>query len=99
MNEPIADSIAPDAFLESTASIFLWRGATIVLLGNREGDRFVLARGWLEEDRLTNVRRWSFADQLRFSVQVRRLVAEAGCDQSQAGAEAKRAFDWTLSTT
>lgn len=99
MNDPLANSITPDASLETPPPIFLWRGAAIVLLGTREGDRFVLARGWLREDRLTDVRRWSFADQLRFSVQVRRLVAETGLDSAQARAQAKRAFDWTLSAT
>jgi hypothetical protein len=99
MNEPRADSITPEASPETAAPIFLWRGAAIVLLGTREGERFILARGWLREDRLTDVRRWSFADQLRFSVQVRRLVAEAGLDAAQAAAEAKRAFAWTMSAT
>ena len=99
MNEPVANPINPGVSPQTDTPIFLWRGATIVLIGTRERDRFVLARGWLREDRMTDVRRWSFADELRFSVQVRRLVAEAGFDAAQAVAEAKRALDWTLSTT
>ena len=79
--------------------MFMWRGAGIVLFGAREGDRFVLARGWLRDDRLTDVRRWSFQDRRRFSVQVRRLVGEAGCDARQGIVEGARALDWAESAS
>jgi hypothetical protein len=97
MNEFVADSVNSDTTGGVVAPVFLWRGAGIVLIGTREGERFVLARGWLRADRLTDVRRWSFLDRRRFSVQVRRLVSEAGNSASLAVAEATRALDWAES--
>src|SRR4051812_37069725 len=64
-------------------SLFAWRGAGIVLLAERDGANWVLARGWQSGDRLTEVRRWSFADTTRFVGQVRRLVLEATANSPQ----------------
>jgi hypothetical protein len=70
-----------------TAGMYLWQGNGILLLGYREDDRFVLARGWIEHDRLSHVRRWSFASPEQFSGQVRRLVMEASGDYNLAANE------------
>lgn len=56
-------------------------------MGQRENERYVLARGWIECDRLTHIRRWRFATPEQFSVQVRRLVMEACADSRLAANE------------
>ena len=43
-------------------NLFMWRGHGIVLLGQHEDGRWILARGWKTADALEDVRRWSFAD-------------------------------------
>jgi hypothetical protein len=73
----------------------LWRGAGIVLIGSREAERWVLARGWLHGDRLEHVRRWTFAKPITFSGQIRRLVMEATSDFSLARDEGMRALAWS----
>ncbi len=75
-------------------SLFMWRGHGIVLLGQHEDGRWILARGWKTADALEDVRRWSFADPGPFAGQVRRLVAEATGDQRAAGDERTRALAW-----
>ncbi len=50
----------------------------MVLLGERDGDAWVLARAWKDGDRLTDVRRWRFSRADRFCVQVERLMADLG---------------------
>ena len=79
------------------APLFLWRGHGIVLLGEREDGRWILARAWLQGDRLEHVRRWSFAQPLLFSRQVRRLIAEAGGAADHARDEGFRALAWAES--
>ena len=56
-------------------------------MGQVENGRYVLARGWIENDRLTHVRRWSFATAEKFSGQVRRLVMEASGNFDMAAHE------------
>jgi hypothetical protein len=75
-------------------ALFAWRGGEIVLFGERTDDRWRLARGWRSADRLTDVRRWSFATPERFVAQVRRLAWEAVLDPSRAAAAAAAAADW-----
>jgi hypothetical protein len=84
----------PPAIGSETASLFLWRGAGIVLLGGREGERWILARAWLEGDRLAHVRRWSFAQPIPFSGQVRRLIMDATADAELAQAQGIFALTW-----
>ncbi|MGH2530778.1 MAG: hypothetical protein ACRDJW_00600 [Thermomicrobiales bacterium] len=60
-----------------TDELFAWRGGPIVLFGERSDARWVLARGWPEGDRLTDVRRWQFDSRDRFVAQVLRLVRDA----------------------
>jgi hypothetical protein len=75
-------------------ALFGWRGGEIVLFGERSDGRWHLSRGWRSADRLTDVRRWSFATPERFVAQVRRLALEAVADRERATAAAAAAADW-----
>jgi hypothetical protein len=94
MNDSILDPIAPYAAAQ-TPALFMWRGSDIVLFGERSEGRWILARAWLQGDRLEYVRRWSFAEPVRFSGQVRRLVMEASGIATLAREEGLRALAWT----
>ena len=94
MNEPIVSSISLHHAASPTASLFRWRGNGIVLIGTRENDRWILARAWLEDDRLEHVRRWSFAQPISYSRQVRRLIMEATGNVVLARDEALQALAW-----
>jgi|SRR5215207_8178595 hypothetical protein len=94
MNEPTVRSIAPHHAASSIATLFTWRGSGIVLIGTRENDRWILARAWLEDDRLEHVRRWSFAQPIPYSRQVRRLIMEATGNVVLARDEALHALAW-----
>ena len=95
MNEFLINPIAPPTSGEATTSLFMWRGCGIVLFGEHENERWVLARAWIQGDRLEHVRRWSFAAPIPFSGQVRRLVMDASGDFDRARAEGQRALAWT----
>jgi hypothetical protein len=83
--------------IRSSEHLFAWRGAGIVLICERAGDNWVVARGWTQDDELTDVRRWTFPTQHRFAIQVGRLVREATGEESDA-AEAQLAVrDWAES--
>ena len=77
-----------------TADLFAWSGDGIVLLGERAADRWVVARGWRRDDRLTDVRRWSFAEPRAFAGQVRRLVREVTGDAASAAGAGASALAW-----
>ena len=77
-----------------TADLFVWSGGGIVLLGERAADRWVVARGWRRDDRLTDVRRWSFAEPRAFAGQVRRLAREATGDPAGATTAGGAALVW-----
>ena len=77
----------------------MWRGGGIILIGAHEGGCWILARAWLSGDRLEYVRRWSFAQPIPFSGQVRRLVMEANDDFSLARDEGRRALAWAESAS
>ena len=94
MYEFSTNPIAPEVPVESTAGLFTWRGGGIVLIGTQEGGRWVLARGWLQGDQLQHVRRWSFAQPIPFSRQVRRLVTDANGGAAQAREAGLRALEW-----
>lgn len=95
MNEPTVTPIALDPATSPTATLFMWRGNGIVLIGSREDGRWVLSRAWLEGDRLEHVRRWSFTQPIPYSGQVRRLIMEANGNFALARDEALRALAWT----
>jgi hypothetical protein len=96
MNDDVflTDRTVPATVARDAAPMFMWRGAGIVLFGAYEEGRWVLARGWLAGDRLEHVRRWSFAQPIPFSGQVRRLVMEALDDFAVARDEGFRALAW-----
>ena len=94
MNEPTIDPIALHPGANPTGSLFMWRGNGIVLIGTREEGRWVLARAWLEGDRLQHIRRWSFAQPIPYSGQVRRLIMEANGNFALARDEGQRALGW-----
>ena len=94
VNEPTINPIALNPATSPTAGLFTWRGNGIVLIGTRENDRWILARAWLEDDRLQHVRRWSFSQPISYSRQVRRLIVEATGNVTHARDEALRALDW-----
>ena len=95
MNEPTISHIAPDGVASPTAHLFMWRGNGIVLMGTLDAGRWILARAWLQGDRLEYVRRWSFAQPIPFSGQVRRLITEASGNVALARDEGLRALAWT----
>ena len=74
--------------------LFAWRGGTIVLLAERVAGRWVVARGWRQGDRLTDVRRWSFVSPRLLAGQVRRLAHEATGDATDARAAGSAALAW-----
>ena len=95
MNEPSIDPIALHPGANRSGSLFMWRGNGIVLMGTHDAGRWILARAWLQGDRLEYVRRWSFAQPIPFSGQVRRLITEASGNVALARDEGLRALAWT----
>ena len=77
-----------------SAALFAWSGGGIVLLGERDAGRWILARGWRQCDRLSDVRRWFFGDPRAFAGQVRRLVRDATADPTTAAAAHGAALAW-----
>ena len=99
MSEPTINSIALHPATNPTGDLFMWWGNGIVLIGAHEDGRWVLARAWLQGDRLEHVRRWSFAHPIRFSGQVRRLITEANGNVALARDEGLRALAWAEATS
>jgi hypothetical protein len=94
MNDFLVARSAPPIPGSKATALFMWRGGGIVLIGEHEQGRWVLARAWLQGDRLEHVRRWSFAAPIPFSGQVRRLIVDAVSDHALARDEAFRALAW-----
>jgi hypothetical protein len=80
MNEPTITPIAPDGVASPTAHLFMWRGNGIVLMGTLDAGRWILARAWLQGDRLEYVRRF---------------ITEASGNAALARDEGLRALAWT----
>jgi len=82
----------PPLPFDDDAPLFLqWAGHTL-LIGYRDDDRWVLARGWRRGDCFTDVRLWRFDSPGQFIAQVTRLVREAGAGASTG--EAARAAEY-----
>jgi hypothetical protein len=94
MDEPTIKPIALHPVANPTGGLFMWRGNGIVLIGTREEGRWVLARAWLQGDRLQHIRRWSFTQPIPYSGQVRRLIMEANGDFLLARNQGLRALAW-----
>ena len=97
MNNSPLPSSRPGISAQIDTDLYLWQGNGIVLLGQQEDGRFVLARGWIENDRLAHVRRWRFATLEQFAGQVRRLVMEASGDYQLAANERLVSLNWLAS--
>jgi hypothetical protein len=80
--------------IRSSTNLFAWKGAGIVLLCERAGDNWVVARGWTVEDALSDVRRWTFPTYNRFIIQIGRLVREATGEEADAIEAQLAARDW-----
>jgi hypothetical protein len=85
--------------LQSAGDLIIWRGAGIALVGENDGDRWVLARGWLAADQMTDVRRWVFSTPEAFSGQFRRLVTEASGNTDDGRAAGAAAAEWASTRT
>ena len=75
--------------------LFGWRGAGVVLFGEHVGQRWVLSRGYLGGDRLTDIRRWEFETPARLIRQVRRLTTDATGDTDRANRATSAAKSWS----
>jgi len=92
------DPTRPLTPLQSPVDIlFAWSGGQIVLFAEQTGDRWIVARGWRHGDRLEHIRRWSFADPIRFAGQIRRLVRDAIDDPAEASGAYHDALIWARS--
>ncbi|HET8523591.1 MAG TPA: hypothetical protein VFL82_10165 [Thermomicrobiales bacterium] len=80
--------------LRVSDALFAWRGGQVALLGERTDDHWVLARGWPEEDRLADIRRWYFSSPEAFATQVFRLVREATCNIAESTHVRDAALTW-----
>jgi hypothetical protein len=85
---------AEDVDLRTEAGLFLWRGAGIVLLGHFDGERWIVARGWLHSDSLGHIRRWSFPSASACCGQIRRLIQEATGNDREAATAGSSARTW-----
>ncbi len=77
--------------------LFAWQGGTVVLFAEWSAGRWTLARGWRQGDRLSDVRRWSFASPRLLAGQVRRLAHEATDEPTVARAAGAWALAWAES--
>jgi hypothetical protein len=74
--------------------LFAWRGGQVALFGERTDEHWVLARGWPEDDRLADIRRWYFSTPGAFATQVFRLVREATCNIAESERARDAALTW-----
>lgn len=97
MLDPRPELVPPPAAVEPTLAapgLFAWRGGDVLLLGERTGEHWVVARGWRHADRLSDVRRWFFADRRAFAGQIRRLARDATGDATAAQRAGSAAAAW-----
>jgi len=96
--DPVRDfhSSSAPPMREATISVelFAWQNEAIVLLAERAGDHWVIARGWRTGDALRDVRCWTFASPRTFAGQVRRLIADATGDHRHAAEMSAAALTW-----
>jgi hypothetical protein len=83
-----------NATLTRTDELLAWSDGRIALLVERNGDSWVIARSWLNGDRMTDVRRWRFECERRLIGQMRRLVRERVDDGNTADTAAASLADW-----
>ena len=80
------------------AGLFLWRSPSVVLMGQMEGDRWIVSRGWIRGDTLSHVRRWSFSSAAGLCTQIHRLAFEATASRPEAEAAGAAARTWASMT-
>jgi hypothetical protein len=76
--------------------LYLFGVGRVVLLGYREGDEWVLARGWRTRDRFSDIRRWRFTVAEHFAAQVFRLIRDEGLNDSSAKNAESAAVEWSI---
>jgi hypothetical protein len=74
--------------------LFAWSDGRIVLFVDRGEAGPVVARGWLRDDCLSDVRRWRFDSDRRAVGQIRRLVEESTGNPLSAAAIAGQLVEW-----
>jgi hypothetical protein len=85
--------------LKSSGDLIIWRGSGIALVGENDGDRWIIARGWLAADQMTDIRRWVFSTPEAFCGQFRRLVTEASGNSDDGRAAGAAATEWASTRT
>jgi hypothetical protein len=86
------DQAAPDLKVDNC--LFIWHGGGVVLFGEAHAGRWIVSRGWLGPDSLTDVRRWTFTTPAAFGGQFRRLAQEARAHHTDAQALGAAASRW-----
>lgn len=80
--------------LSTQEEMFAWRGDEVVLLAHWTPGGFILARGWAYDDRLVDIRRWSYPAPAALAGQIRRLTREATGNHRIAAEAATAALTW-----
>lgn len=76
--------------------LYRFGAGRVVLLGYREGDEWILARGWRTRDRFSDIRRWRFTVAEHFAAQAFRLIRDEGLNDSSAKDAEAAAVDWVV---
>ncbi|CAN5556719.1 hypothetical protein BH09CHL1_BH09CHL1_07300 [soil metagenome] len=84
--------LPPDA----DTMLYRFGAGRVVLLGYREGDEWILARGWRTRDRFSDIRRWRFTVAEHFAAQAFRLIRDEGLNDSSAKDAEAAAVDWVV---
>lgn len=79
--------------------LFVWRGGGVILFGESQAEHWIVARGWLGPDTLTDIRRWRFTTPAAFGGQFRRLAREASAHPSEARSIGAAAARWALAAS
>jgi hypothetical protein len=86
----------PSSSANSAEPLFLFGAGRVVLLGYRDGDEWVLARGWRTRDRFSDIRRWRFPGAEHFTAQVFRLIREEAPHDASARRAEEAAAAWAV---
>lgn len=83
---------------QADPGLYRFGAGRVILLGYREGDQWVLARGWKTRDRFGDIRRWRFTVAEHFTAQVFRLIRDEGLNDSSAKVAEAAAAEWAVAT-
>ncbi len=81
---------------DADAALYRFGAGRIVLFGYREGDEWILARGWRTRDRFSDIRRWRFTAPEHFAAQAFRLIRDQGLNDSSARDAESAAVRWAI---